>query len=108
MSEKKYRISSSMAFNLGSMITHVEVLMREFERKERTDSLFCCGKIIRNDYDCEELLDELYKLPSYPGQFATGKQYGRLKEIQNERQHSRYVACINSGMNERDAAYAFC
>ncbi len=38
---------------------------------------------------------------------VTGKEYGRIKEIQSEMQMHRYMRCVESGMDENRASYAF-
>ena len=104
---KMYRINSRMAFNLGSMITHVWCLSYDFRDGLIKEPIECCGRILKSEDDCIDLVHELEELPGYVGDFVTGKQYGWIKRITEERCVLRYAACINAGMSENDAAYAF-
>ena len=104
---KTYYCNSSMKFNLDSMITLVQNLKYDFESGELTGEVEVCGKTI-DAVSVYDLLEELYDLHGKAlfGK-VTGKEYGRIKEIQGERQMIRYAKCIAAGMSERDAGYAF-
>lgn len=104
---KTYYCNSSMKFNLDSMYTHLQILRYDFESGDLTGTVECCGRKVDRDtiYDlCDEVADLLGKAV---GGKVTGKEYGRIREIAEERQWMRYFSCINHGMSENDAAYAF-
>ena len=111
--ERKYWCNSSMRFNLDSMINHVHCIMYGFEGNEDckkyigNGTVEIAGTILRNEEDCEYFLQELYDLNAKASGKVTGKEYGRIKSISEERQFIRYYTCLASGMNEHDAALAF-
>ena len=108
MSEKMYRINSRMSFNISSMVTHVWCLSYDFHDGKIKEPVECCGRILTCEDDCIDLVHDLEELPCHVGDFVTGKQYGWIKAITEERCMIRYATCINAGMSERDAGYAFC
>ena len=103
---KTYYCNNSMKFNLDSMITFVQNLRYDLYNGD-IEGAEICGKMI-NITNIDELLEELYDLhgKAVYGK-VTGKEYGRIKEIQAERQLIRYAKCIDAGMSESDAGYAF-
>lgn len=105
---KMYYCNSSMKFNLDSMYTLVHVIEYEFESGERTEPITICGKTLNNDLEAYELRMHLYDLLGKAvGGKVTGKEYGEIKSISQERQIIRYLRCIDAGMSESDASYAF-
>lgn len=93
MKQISFRQTESALFNLDSMRT--KLLNEEYEQPEREDEL-------------RERIDEIESLLTKM-QFGsvTRSEWNRIQEIVNERQMQRYVTCLNSGMDERDAAGAF-
>ena len=94
--DKKYRVNNDLAMNLGSMITHVEVLAHEFRDGRITEAVKCCGKVLTCEDDCWGLYNDLSTLPGF-GMYATSAEYGKLVQIQRERTHSRNVANMRRG-----------
>lgn len=104
--ERKYFCNSSMKFNLDSMYTHVKVAEYRMIDGEIDAIEVCGGKWTLDNID--ELLAEIDDLLNKAvwGK-VTGKEYGRIKAISEERQVIRYCQCIDAGMDENRAAYAF-
>lgn len=104
--ERKYFCNSTMKFNLDSMYTHVKVLEYKLEDGEIEAVEICGGKWTLDNI--EELLEELRDLLDKAcwGK-VTGREYGRIKEIAEERKWIRYFQCLEAGMDEGRAAYAF-
>lgn len=88
-----FKQTESALFNLDSMRT--KLLNEQYEQPEREDELQ-----VRID-EVETLLEKM--------RFGrvTQSEWNRIQEIVAERQMQRYVTCLNSGMDERDAARAF-
>lgn len=103
---RKYYCNSSMKFNLDSMYTHIKCIQYDLE-DGKIDKAYVCGKTVTLD-NINELLEEVGDLldKAVWGK-VTGKEYGRIKAIAQERQMIRYITCLNAGMSERDAGYAF-
>ena len=93
MKQISFKQTESALFNLDSMRT--KLLNEQYEHPEREDELQ-----VRID-EVENLLEKLYFGS------VTSSEWNRIQEIVNERQMQRYVTCLNSGMDERDAAGAF-
>ena len=103
---KTYYCNSSMKFNLDSMITLVQNIRYDL-RDGEIESAEICGKKVTWE-NVDELLDELYDLHGKAlFRTVTGKEYGRIKQIQEERQMIRYCKCLAAGMSEQDAGLAF-
>lgn len=105
---KTYYCNESMKFNLDSAYTLVTNIWFDYVQEVRTNPMVIFGRTIRNDLDAYDLREEIANL-ALKAQFSkvTGKEYGRIKEIQQERQIIRYSKCIESGMDESRASYAF-
>lgn len=105
--ERKYYCNESMKFNLDSMRTHLQVIRYEFIEGTRKEPVEICGKVV-NDLTIDDLIEEVEKLldKAIYGK-VTGKEYGRIKAISQERQMIRYMTCLNAGMPEWKAAGAF-
>ena len=88
-----FKQTESALFNLDSMRT--KLLNEQYEQPEREDELQ-----VRID-EVEDLLGKMHS-----GR-VTRSEWNRIQEIVNERQMQRYITCLNSGMDERDAAGAF-
>lgn len=88
-----FKQTESALFNLDSMRT--KLLNEQYEQPEREDELQ-----VRID-EVETLLEKMHF-----GR-VTQSEWNRIQEIVAERQMQRYVTCLNSGMDERDAAEAF-
>ena len=93
MKKISFRQTESALFNLDSMRT--KLLNEQYEQPEREDEL---------QLRIDEVESLLWKM-----RFGrvTRSEWNRIQEIVNERQMQRYVTCLNSGMDERDAAGAF-
>ena len=103
---KTYWCNNSMKFNLDSMYTHLEVARDEL-RDNEIEYVYICGK--KYDLDnIDDLIDEVGDLLSkalYTK--VTGREYGRIKQLCEERKLIRYTTCLAHGMSEEDAGYAF-
>ena len=104
--ENKYWVKMNYRFNLDSMYTHVRCLMYDME-EGLYDTVELMGETMNYDR-LEEFLEETGKLllKATTGK-VTGKEYGRIKAINDERNMIRYATCIEKGMREEDASYAF-
>ena len=105
--ERKYFVKMNYRFNLDSMMTHIWCLIYDMQDGVIKGKVNLLGK----DYDEDglyELIDEIGELLSAAmcGK-VTGKQYGRIKAISDERNLIRYATCLAKGMSEDKAAYAF-
>ena len=105
-SEKKYYVKENLRFNLESMRTHVQVCMYDIEdgKYKEVELMGETMNYSRLNKFLEEIEDLMTKA-NYSK--VTGKEYGRIKAISDERNMLRYIKCINSGMSENDASYAF-
>ena len=86
--------TESALFNLDSMRT--KLLNEQYEQPEREEELQ------KRIDEIENLIEKIHF-----GR-VTRSEWNRIQEIVNERQTQRYVTCLNSGMDERVAAGAFC
>ncbi len=105
--ERKYYCNQSMKFNLDSMRTHLLNMRDEFRDGTLKGGVEICGRKV--DFcTIDDLIDEVEDLldKAVYG-MVTGKEYGRIKAISEERQMLRYITCINAGMPEWKAAGAF-
>ena len=103
---RKYWVKANYRFNLDSMYTHIKVLIHDIE-----DGEYETVHLMGEEMDIDRLYafkDEVEEL-SMTAQFSkvTGKEYGRIKAISDERNMLRYLTCIASGMSEDKAGYAF-
>lgn len=102
---KKYPVKMNYRFNLDSMRTHALVILDEM-RDGEIETVHLMGQdmdetaVERFIEEIEELMSKMY----YP---VSGKDYGRIKAISDERNMIRYATCISKGMSENDAASAF-
>lgn len=104
---KTYFCNNSMKFNLDSMYTHLKVMQYEFEDGTITGDVEICDRVVNID-TIDDLIEEVGDLLSKAvwGK-VTGKEYGRIKRISEERKMIRYCTCLNAGMSEEKASYAF-
>ena len=96
--KKYYPVSERLLFGLESMYEKCMTWYEcEFERftDEQLDLI----------WDKKERCEELLNIARSTG-YVDGKTFGEIKEITEEREWMRYRRCIESGMSERDAAYA--
>ena len=93
MKQISFRQTESALFNLDSMRT--KLLNEQYEQPELEEEL-------------QKRIDEVESLLTkmHFGR-VTHSEWNRIQEIVNERQMQRYITCLNSGMDERDAAGAF-
>ena len=93
MKQISYKQTESALFNLDSMRT--KLLNEQYEQPNREEELQ------KRIDEIENLLEKM--------EFGrvTRSEWNRIQEIVNERQMQRYINCMNSGMNEREAAGAF-
>ena len=105
--ERKYYCNESMKFNLDSMHTHLQCLRYDMRDGVITDPVEICGRWVDIN-TIDDLIEEVEDLLSKAmwGK-VTGKEYGRIKAIRDERNMMRYERCLANGMSERDARYAF-
>ena len=106
--ERKYWVKDGMLFNLETMRTKIQLFQYDIE-EGLMESVELMGETM--DYDrLEEFKQEIETLHDtvwWNGKKATGKEYGRIKAISDERDLMRYETCLASGMSESDAGYAF-
>jgi hypothetical protein len=103
--ERKYYVKSNWWFNLDSMNTKIYCLIDDIQ-EGKYEYIWLMGKKM----GIKELISfqlEIHDLMKYQGYKVTGKQYGRIKAISDERNMMRYATCLAKGMNEEDAGYAF-
>lgn len=103
--ERKYYVKSNWWFNLDSMNTKIYCLLDDIE-EGKFEYVWLMGKKM---YE-KELISfqaEIQNLLAYQGYKVTGKQYGRIKAISDERNMMRYATCLANGMNENNVSYAF-
>ena len=106
MDERKYWVKMNWRTNLDSMYTSLCCILYDME-DGITETVEIMGKEM--DYDAvwdfrEEVGDLLSK--ATVGK-VTGKEYGRIKAISDERNMWRYSKCLAAGMSENEAALAF-
>ena len=94
---KFYPVSERMMFGLESMyekcMTRMELDELRDDEYEHMDALM---------EECEKLI---CTVQHYRG-FASGKDYGRIKKITQDREWMRYQTCLAAGMSKWDAARA--
>ena len=103
--QRKYYVKENYRFNLDSMHTKVWCCIDDIR-----DGLYKTVHLMGEEMDEDrlyEFLEELEELMFVSQGKVTGKEYGRIKAISDERNMIRYVTCISKGMSERDAGYAF-
>ena len=103
--ERKYYVKSNWWFNLDSMNTKIYCLLDDIE-EGNIQYVWLMGKKMGE----KELISfqlEIQDLLAYQGYKVTGRQYGRIKAISEERNMMRYATCLANGMSEENAAYAF-
>lgn len=103
--ERKYYVKGSWRTNLDSMHDHIWCLIYDI-----CDGLYDSVELMGETMDLNRLeafRDEVEQLQMVSYGRVTGKEYGRIKAISDERNAIRYAQCLNSGMNERNASYAF-
>lgn len=104
--ERKYWVKMNWRFNLDSMHTSLW-LIREDMIDGKIETAEIMGETM--DYDrLEEFMEEVDNLLlASQTRKVTGKEYGRIKAISDERNLWRYTRCIESGMSDYEAGYAF-
>ena len=102
---KKYFVKMNYRFNLDSMRTHVLNLIDDI-RDGKSETVELMGETMDEDR-LEEFKDELEDLSWKAYYPVCGKDYGRIKEISDERNMIRYATCIANGIDENDASSAF-
>ena len=103
--ERKYFVKMNYRFNLESM--HTKVWCHIYDMR---DGLYDTVELMGETMDINTLfdfLDELENLMAVANGKVTGKEYGRIKAISDERNMIRYATCLNKGMSEADAGLAF-
>ena len=104
--ERKYWVKMNWRFNLDSMYTHVWCCIYEVEDgKRKTVNLMGEEMDLDRLYEFKDEVEELSMVAQF--RKVTSKEYGRIKAISDERNLIRYATCLASGMDERDAGYAF-
>lgn len=105
---RKYFIKENWIFNLESMSDYLSNLDYDYVNGIISDNDYKDGIL---GYDLEHISDlkeECEKLEWIAKtRKVTSKEYGRIKEIVEFRVGVRYVRCLNSGMNEKDAGECF-
>ena len=107
-SDKKYRIKESWIFNLESMNDKLWNVIYDIRDGEIKLPIEICGKQINYENDVQRLIEEAETLEwaakSGP---VSSKEYGRIEKFVNWRVNQRYVWCLASGMEEKDAGRCF-
>lgn len=106
MNERKYFVKSAYRTNLETMLTKLHCYNYDMQDGE-IENVEIMGKTYDLDsiYDLIEECQQLL-LKANSGK-VTGKEYGRIKAISDERDLMRYNTCIANGMDESKASYAF-
>ena len=103
---RKYWVKSAFKTNLDSMAVHVKCCMYDIEDgKYETVNLMgremSYSDLVDFEIECQELLGR-----AMCGK-VTGREYGRIKAISDERNMIRYMQCVSKGMDEDRASYSF-
>lgn len=102
---RKYYVKESYRFNLWSMHDHIWCCIYEVE-DGNCNEVELMGE--RMDLDrLYQFKEEVEDLMAVANGKVTGKEYGRIKAISDERNLIRYATCLSKGMSEEDASYAF-
>lgn len=102
----KYYVNAAMRTNLDSMYTSLTNIIYDM-----MNGLYSEKEIMGKRMNFDEVwglraeVEYLYNKADFGK--VTGKEYGRIKAISDERNMWRYSRCIASGMSEDKAAYAF-
>lgn len=103
--ERKYYVKANYRFNIDSMIDHVWCAIYDIQ-----DGKCKSVDLMGERMDVKKLYNFLYELHDLQSKYmykVTGREYGRIKAISDARNMIRYCQCMNSGMSEKDAGYAF-
>ena len=104
---KTYYCNSSMKTNLDTMYHRAKNLEYDFERGIQTEKVYIDGAY-QNFDTISDLVDELYDLwdKAMYGK-VSGKEYGRIKQLQIENQNWRYEKNIKAGRTPAEAMYSY-
>lgn len=106
MEERKYFVKAAFRTNLETMITKLKC----FEY-DMIDGEYKTVEVMGKTYDLDtigDLIDECRVLLGKANWGkVTGKEYGRIKAISDARDLMRYATCLEKGMDESKASYAF-
>lgn len=102
---RKYYVKESYRFNLDSMHDHIWCCIFDVE-DGICETVELMGEAMNLDR-LYEFKEEVENLQCVAWGKVTGKEYGRIKAISDERNLIRYATCLSKGMSEEDAAYAF-
>lgn len=104
--ERKYFVKQNWIFNLESMHDRIWCLIYDIE-DGKCESVHLLGKDMTIG-DLYALMNECDDLAwkAHRGK-VTGKEYGRIKAISDERNMMRYATCLANGDSEEDAGMAF-
>ena len=106
--ERKYRIKNDWIFNLEAMYDRLWCVIYDIRDDKITLPVIIAGKTINSEDDIQELLEESSELEWIAkSRKVTSKEYGRIKEMVEWRVMARYVTCLASGMDEKDAGKCF-
>lgn len=104
--ERKYWVKSAYRTNLDSMHTSVMNYIYDMMGGEGPETITILGEEM--DFNrLYEFKEELETLIDLAWGKVTGKEYGRIKEISDERNMWRYMRNIAAGKSEDVAAYSF-
>lgn len=96
MKKIPFRQTESALFNLDSM--RVRLLNMQYEQYEHPEQYDVLQSLID---EVEYLLEKMYTGS------VTRSEWNRIQEIVNERKMQRYIACLNSGLDESVSSFAF-
>lgn len=103
-----YRVKMDWIFNLESMQDRLWCIEYDLDEGKLEFPVEVANHTIKTYDELAELREECSDLEWIAkSRKVTSKEYGRIKEIVEWRCLQRYIACVNSGMNERDAGMAF-
>ena len=102
--ERKYRIKMGWIFNLEAMHDKLWCLIYDAREGEVQFPLTIANRVCKDVGDIMDVMEEAETLEWIAkSRKVTSREYGRIKAMAEWRITQRYVACMASGMSERDA-----
>ena len=106
--ERKYFVKENWIFNLESCDDRIWCIEYDIQEKKISFPFVIANKTINGYEDLESLRNECYELKNKAmNGRVTASEYGRIKEIVSWRVEQRYLRCLSSGMDEREAGICF-
>lgn len=105
---RKYFVKESWIFNLEAMHDKLWCIMDDIDEGKIELPITICNKEINDSSDIQGLIEEGEKYAWIArSRKVTSAEYGRIKQLVAWRVEQRYLACMNSGMSEKDAGKCF-